>query len=77
MDSLRILLPYIQIILSALLIVAILLQRSEAGLGSAFGADSLGGSKYTRRGAEKAIFRTTIILGILFAVSAFIALIIG
>ncbi len=63
--------PYIQIILSILLVGGILLQRSEAGLGSAFGADGMSVGKYTRRGFEKTLFRATILVAILFAVSAF------
>ncbi len=69
-------LPYIQIILAVLLIGGILLQRSEAGLGGAFGGgDGFGSGNYARRGAEKTLFRITVALAILFALSAFIALI--
>lgn len=68
-------LPYIQIILSVLLIGGILLQRSESGLGSAFGSDA-GGTRFTRRGMEKTIFNLTIVLAVLFAVSAFLSLVI-
>jgi protein translocase SecG subunit len=67
-------LPYIQIILSLLLIGGILLQRSEAGLGSAFGADGMTMGKYTRRGFEKTLFRATILIAVLFGVSAFASL---
>ncbi|MFZ2049032.1 MAG: preprotein translocase subunit SecG [Minisyncoccia bacterium] len=67
-------LPYIQIILSLLLIGGILLQRSEAGLGSAFGADGMSSGKYNRRGLEKTLFYATILVAILFAVSAFLSL---
>ncbi len=67
------LLPYIQAILSVLLVVGILLQRSEAGLGSAFGGDG-GNTRYTRRGFEKFLFNATIVIAILFAVSALISL---
>ena len=75
MDSIRALLPFIQVILSVLLIGAVLLQRSEAGLGSAFGQDSLSGNKHTRRGFEKTLFTSTIVISILFAESAFAVLI--
>jgi protein translocase SecG subunit len=70
-------LPYIQIGLSLLLIGGILLQRSEAGLGSAFGADGGGAGNFERRGAEKTMFRITVIIGILFVISAFVALVLG
>ncbi|HJN63023.1 MAG TPA: preprotein translocase subunit SecG [Candidatus Paceibacterota bacterium] len=68
-------LPIIQIALSVLLIAGVLLQQSDAGLGSAFGGGD-GSGQHTRRGMEKNIFNATIIIAILFAVSAFIALII-
>ena len=67
-------LPIIQIILSILLIIAILLQRSEAGLGSAFGADGFSAGFQERRGFEKILFYGTIVISIAFAVSAFITL---
>ena len=68
-------LPWIQIILSILLVGAILMQQSGAGVGGAFGGAD-GGGFYTRRGFEKVLFQTTIILAILFALSAFVALLI-
>lgn len=67
-------LPYVQIILSALLIVCILLQRTGASLGGAFGADNFSSGFHTRRGLERTLFYTTIVLGILFALSALINL---
>ncbi len=63
-------LPYIQILLSALLIVVVLLQRTGASLGGAFGADNFSSGFHTRRGLEKTLFRATIVLSVLFAVSA-------
>lgn len=69
-------LPYIQIGLSALLIALVLLQKSGAGVGGAFGGgDSFSSGFHTRRGFEKTIFRLTIIVGILFVASAFMAFI--
>jgi len=68
------LLPYIQIILSVLLITLILLQRSAAALGGAFGGDSFSTGHHTRRGSEKFIFNSTIAIAILFALSSFAAL---
>jgi len=53
-----------QLILAILLILSILLQARGSGLGSAFGGE---GNVYrTKRGAEKRLFQTTIILTILF-----------
>lgn len=70
-------LPYIQIILSILLVVVILLQKSEAGLGGAFGGgDGSNAIHYTRRGFEKTLFISTFVLAILFAVTSFVALLI-
>jgi len=70
-------LPYIQIILSLLLIGGVLLQRSEGSLGSAFGGDGAVGGRFMRRGLEKLLFNTTIAVAILFAISAFASLFFG
>ena len=75
MQTLQGVLPYIQIGLSVLLIAAILLQQSAAGMGGAFG-DNFAAGFHTRRGFEKTLFHTTIILGILFGASALTALIV-
>lgn len=77
MDSLREILPYIQIVLSALLIAAIVLQHTGAALGGAFGADNFSTGFHTRRGFERTLFYATIVLGVLFAASALINLLIG
>ena len=68
-------LPYVEIVLSVVLILAILLQQSSAGLGGALGGgdDSF---HHTRRGFEKFLFYLSIVCGILFALSAFLAIII-
>ncbi|MEN9649698.1 MAG: hypothetical protein RL094_665 [Candidatus Parcubacteria bacterium] len=64
----------IQITLAILLSVAILLQHSDAGAGGAFGGGDSVSSWRTRRGFEKVLFVATIILAILFVVSAIVAL---
>ena len=64
-------LPYIQIVLSLLLIAGVLLQRSEASLGSAFGGDSAIGGRFMRRGFEKTLFNATLLIAVLFVLSAF------
>lgn len=69
-------LPYIQVILAVILTAAILLQRSEAGLGAGFGADSFSTAHYERRGFEKTLFIGTIVVAILFAASAVVSLLI-
>ena len=69
--------PYIQIVLSVLLVGGILLQQSEAGLGSAFGGgDSFSSGHHVKRGAERTLFIATIIIAILFAGTAFSLLLI-
>jgi len=75
METLQATLPYIQIVLSALLMVTVLLQRTGAGLGGAFGSDNFSSGFHTRRGLEKTLFRATIVLGVLFALSALINLV--
>jgi preprotein translocase subunit SecG len=64
-------LPYVQIVISVLLIAAVLLQRTGASLGGAFGSDNFSSGFHTRRGAEKTLFWATIVLGVLFAATAF------
>lgn len=70
-------LPYVQIVLSVLLTLCILLQRTGASLGGAFGADNFSSGFHTRRGFEKTLFQSTIVLAILFALSALVNLLIG
>ena len=75
MNTLGTILPYAQIILSVLLIIAILLQQQSAGLGGAFGeGNNFSSGFHTRRGFEKFLFNATIVLGVLFALSALAAL---
>ncbi len=57
-------LTYSQIALSVFLVVGILLQQKGSGLGSAMGGSGIEYS--TKRGAEKFIFRATIVLTLLF-----------
>jgi len=54
----------IQIVVSILLMVTVLMQQKGSGLGAGFGGES---TVYrTKRGAEKFIFRLTIVLAFLF-----------
>lgn len=69
-------LPYIEIILSVVLVTAILLQQSSAGVGGALGGDSGGSLHHTRRGFERLLFYVTIICAILFAVLALISIVV-
>lgn len=64
--------PYIQIVLSVLLVGGILLQQSEAGLGGAFGGgDSFSSGYHTKRGFEKTLFIATIVIAVVFAATSF------
>lgn len=74
MEFVRTILPYVQIILSILLVAAILLQQRGSSLGGAFGGDNFSATFHKRRGAELFLFRATITLGIIFVASAFLAL---
>jgi protein translocase SecG subunit len=69
------LLPWIQITLSVILILTILLQQNSSSAGAAFGGGESGTLHTTRRGFEKVLFITTIVVAVLFAVSAVFAVI--
>lgn len=68
-------LPYIQVALSVFLIALVLLQRSESGLGAGFGSEGASGAHFMRRGFEKLLFNATILVAVLFALSALAPLI--
>jgi preprotein translocase subunit SecG len=75
MKTISTLLPYIQIGLAVLMVLAIILQQTGAQIGGAFGgSDNFSSAFHTRRGAEKTLFIVTIVLAILFAVSALVTL---
>ena len=76
MTSLASVLPYVQIGLSVLLIAVILLQQSAAGLGGAFGGDNFSAGFHTKRGFEKTLFNSSIVIAVLFVLSALVALVI-
>lgn len=67
-------LPWIQIILSIVLILAVLFQRSSTTLGGAFGSgNDTGGTYFTRRGFELFLYYLTIVTAIVFAATAVFA----
>ena len=70
METLKAALPNIEITLSLLLIIGIVLQQRGANLGGAFGGDNFASTFYKRRGAEKFLFRSTIVVALLFVASA-------
>ncbi|MBI2476716.1 preprotein translocase subunit SecG [Candidatus Uhrbacteria bacterium] len=63
-----------QIVLGVLLMLAVLLQQRGAGLGAGFGGDSAVFT--TKRGAEKLLFHTTIILAVIFFTVSLVRLIV-
>lgn len=68
-------LPYIQIILSILLIAAVLLQQRGSSLGGAFGGDNFSAAFHKRRGSEQFLYRFSIAVAILFSVSALLSVV--
>ncbi|MEX0910073.1 MAG: preprotein translocase subunit SecG [Candidatus Paceibacterota bacterium] len=74
MQTLVLVLPYIQIALAFLLVGGILLQRSDASIGGALSGGSDGPStQFSRRGAEKQMFNTTIMVAVLFVFSSILS----
>lgn len=64
----KIVITFVQIIVSVVLLLTILLQSKGTGLGSAFGG---GGEIYrTKRGVEKILYLSTIVLVIIFLLSS-------
>ena len=76
MQTLVSVLPYIQIVLAVILIVAILIQHSDASTGAAFGGGDTASLHRTRRGPELFIFVLTIVIAVLFIASSIFALIV-
>lgn len=64
----------LQMLVSPLLILAILVQAKGTSLGRAFGSST---SYHTKRGAERAIFYLTIILGTIFTLLSLLNLVIN
>lgn len=74
MQTLVLVLPFIQIALSLLLIGGILLQRSDASLGGALSGGGDGpATQFSRRGAEKQMFNATIVIAVLFVLSCIVS----
>lgn len=66
-------LPYVTVTSAFLMVLAILLQQRGASLGAGFGGS---GELYTsRRGYDKNLFETTIILAVIFVGSILMGLI--
>ncbi|HEY4476993.1 MAG TPA: preprotein translocase subunit SecG [Candidatus Paceibacterota bacterium] len=65
-------LPWVQVILAVAVIISILLQRNDAALGGVFGGS--GSVAHTKRGLERGLFVTTIVLAALFLITAVLSL---
>ena len=76
METVRTVLPYVQIILSILLIAAILLQQRGSSMGGVLGGDNFSAVYHKRRGAELFLFRISVVLSILFVASALLSLLV-
>lgn len=66
-------LAVMEIILGILLVILILLQSKGTGIGSTFGGDM--GFYATKRGAEKMMFVSTVVVATLFLILPIIELI--
>lgn len=62
--NLKLIINILQIVISALLIVSILLQARGTGLGSAFGGEGM--IFRTKRGVEKILHTSSVVLAIIF-----------
>ncbi len=68
--------PILTLVFGVLLMVLILLQRPQTDSAGAFSSEG-GTGTHTRRGAEKTIYRATILVSVLFVVSALLSVILG
>lgn len=68
-------LKIIQIASGALIIITILLQQRGTSSGSMFGGSSDGAFYQTRRGIEKGLLISTIVLGCIFFGSAILSIV--
>ena len=67
-------LPWAQVVLAIALTASILIQRNDAALGGVFGGS--GSIIHTKRGLERGLFFTTIVLTILFVASTILSLLV-
>ncbi|TSC73881.1 MAG: Uncharacterized protein G01um101444_441 [Parcubacteria group bacterium Gr01-1014_44] len=65
-------LTIVQILISVFLVASILLQQKGSGLGSSFGGGDGANAYSTRRGTEKVLFYSTIVLALSFLAIALI-----
>ena len=64
----------VEAVISGLLVVTIILQSGDEGMGGFFGGSgSSGGESFrTKRGLEKLLYRTTLVLAIMFTTFSFL-----
>lgn len=60
----------IEVVVSVLIIIAILLQEREGGLGTMFGGASGGEGYRSKRGMELFLTRSTVIMIVIFVVNS-------
>ena len=75
METLQGILPTVTIVSAGLMVLMILLQSRGATLGAGFG--SSGELFTTRRGLEKNLYETTIVVAVIFVLSIVVGLILG
>lgn len=63
----------LQILISSILIVVVLLQVKGSGFGAALGGMSGGSVFRTKRGLEKTLFQSTILLVLVFIFVSFLS----
>ncbi|MEX2080778.1 MAG: preprotein translocase subunit SecG [Dehalococcoidia bacterium] len=66
-------LNFLQIVVSVVLIIVILLQAKGSGFGAALGGMSGGSGYRTKRGLERTLFQSTIILTVVFIFISFLS----
>lgn len=66
-----------QLVLAILLIALVLIQRANTDASGAFGADGGSGATLKKRGAEKTVYRLTILVALLFVASVLYPVIFG
>ncbi len=71
------LLSIVQLVLAILLIALVLIQRANTDASGAFGADGGSGAALKKRGAEKIVYRFTIMVVVLFVISVLYPVVFG
>jgi len=65
----------LQIFVSVILIIVVLLQVKGSGFGAALGGMSSGSSYRTKRGLERTLFQSTILLTVVFIFISFLSVV--